>query len=338
MRLAHRAHARGSRATGGARVRGRRARSRRTQAQARAEHGTVGRRKTDAFATPSDTPTMADASSSQDTTANAPSERAQKLLRAASRRVSGVHCVLEGLENSGNRAAILRTVEALGLLHVHEVSPLHEQLERGRARGVAHGGEKWLTVHRHEDAASCRRSAALQGVTLLAALPPEAEMPVSTSWHALGNRRRKKARSLAMEHSDGDVNDASLPAPPPPPPPLPRSLAEPIALEDIDFAKPVALAFGNERLGLSPEFLTICDGAFHIPLYGFTESLNVSVAVAIALHHARLSRTLALRASNSLNAHGGDLNDTETAALADEYSRRGKHYAKANGETQQAGE
>ena len=56
-----------------------------------------------------------------------------------------------------------------------------------------------------------------------------------------------------------------------------------------------ALAFGNERLGLSAEFLAVCDGAFHIPLFGLTESLNVSVAVAVALHHARLSRASALR-------------------------------------------
>ena len=47
--------------------------------------------------------------------------RAARLRRAAFARCSGVRVVLECLEDAGNRAAILRTAEALGLLHVHEV-------------------------------------------------------------------------------------------------------------------------------------------------------------------------------------------------------------------------
>ena len=265
------------------------------------------------------------------------SAREQRLLLCASRRVSGIHCVLDGLENMGNRAAILRSIESLGLLHVHEVAPTHEQAERGRARGVAHGGEKWLMVHKHESAAACR--AALGGVRLLAALPPESEIPVSTSWLALGNRRRRKRGQTGGDHDDTAESGPSadvLTEPPLPPAPLPACLATPIALEDIDFSQPVALAFGNERLGLSHDFLALCDGAFHIPLYGLTESLNVSVAVAISLHHARLSRTVALRASGRLNAHGGDGDEAAVHALLAEYQGRGKHYSKGGGEAEGA--
>ncbi|OLQ07406.1 hypothetical protein AK812_SmicGene9163 [Symbiodinium microadriaticum] len=41
---------------------------------------------------------------------------------AAGARLAGIRIVLEDLSDPGNRAAILRSVEALGLLHVHEVA------------------------------------------------------------------------------------------------------------------------------------------------------------------------------------------------------------------------
>ena len=266
--------------------------------------------------------------------------REARLFHAASRRVGGVHCVLERLEDRGNRAAILRSVEALGLLNVHEIATASP--ERGRARGVAHGGEKWLYARMHSTADECR--AALKGVRLLAALPPVAECPASASWHSLGGRRRRKrgggsgsssnrAEAEVEDEDDGgaeedDANDAAHEAAPPRPEAL---LAAPIALEDIDFSQPVALAFGNERLGLSPEFLAVCDGAFHIPLHGLTESLNVSVAVAISLHHARLARCAALRGIGSLNAQGGDLDEAAVEELLSEYRSRGRGFAKKAG-------
>jgi tRNA (guanosine-2'-O-)-methyltransferase len=44
------------------------------------------------------------------------------------------------------------------------------------------------------------------------------------------------------------------------------------------------LFFGTEKEGLSPEVLEEADAALYIPMFGFTESLNISVAAAIVLH------------------------------------------------------
>jgi tRNA (guanosine-2'-O-)-methyltransferase len=46
----------------------------------------------------------------------------------------------------------------------------------------------------------------------------------------------------------------------------------------------LALVFGNERDGASRELLQACDGRCAIPMRGFSQSLNVSVAAAVALH------------------------------------------------------
>src|SRR5205085_2287862 len=46
--------------------------------------------------------------------------------------------------------------------------------------------------------------------------------------------------------------------------------------------RPVALLFGNEHEGPSDETLGACTGTFRIPMAGFTQSFNVSVAAEIA--------------------------------------------------------
>ena len=55
------------------------------------------------------------------------SMRERRLVAAAVRRMGGLRCVLERLEDRGNRSAVLRTTEALGLLHVHEICPAHPE-------------------------------------------------------------------------------------------------------------------------------------------------------------------------------------------------------------------
>ena len=55
-------------------------------------------------------------------------------------------------------------------------------------------------------------------------------------------------------------------------------------LNDFKLSQKVALFFGTEKEGLSPEILKEADGYIKIPMVGFTESLNVSVAAAIILH------------------------------------------------------
>lgn len=59
-----------------------------------------------------------------------------------------------------------------------------------------------------------------------------------------------------------------------------------VDLEKFDLEKGrAAIVFGCERPGLSEWALKEADEYMKIPMVGFTESLNVSVAVAITLHH-----------------------------------------------------
>lgn len=56
-------------------------------------------------------------------------------------------------------------------------------------------------------------------------------------------------------------------------------------LSELDIREKTAFIFGTEMKGLSQEVLDQCDEKISIPMFGFTESLNVSVAAAIILQH-----------------------------------------------------
>ena len=71
-----------------------------------------------------------------------------------------------------------------------------------------------------------------------------------------------------------------------PPPPGERPRAGELVAAD----RPLALVFGNEHAGLSQQALACCQGRFAIPMFGFTESLNLSVSVAVALQQVTARR------------------------------------------------
>ncbi len=70
---------------------------------------------------------------------------------------------------------------------------------------------------------------------------------------------------------------------------------EGVDLANFDLRKgKMALFFGNEVIGLSELMIENADEYLKIPMYGFTESFNISVSAAVILHHL----TSKLRNSN----------------------------------------
>jgi len=57
-----------------------------------------------------------------------------------------------------------------------------------------------------------------------------------------------------------------------------------LPLQDIPLDKPMVLLFGTENFGLSELATAKADLHYHVPMVGFTESLNVSVSAALSLH------------------------------------------------------
>jgi tRNA (guanosine-2'-O-)-methyltransferase len=65
-------------------------------------------------------------------------------------------------------------------------------------------------------------------------------------------------------------------------------------LEDFDLSKgKTAILFGTEKMGLSPSSVVMTDEFVKIPMFGFTESLNISNCAAIILFYltSKLKKT-----------------------------------------------
>ena len=58
-------------------------------------------------------------------------------------------------------------------------------------------------------------------------------------------------------------------------------------LNEMSFDKPVALCFGSERDGASRELTDLADEKAFVPMYGFVQSFNISVAAALCFQHIR---------------------------------------------------
>jgi tRNA (guanosine-2'-O-)-methyltransferase len=84
-------------------------------------------------------------------------------------------------------------------------------------------------------------------------------------------------------------------------------------IENFDLeAGKIALFFGTELGGLSDRIIQQADECLKIPMYGFTESFNISVTVAIILH----SLTEKLRKSTiSWNISKNEMNEIKLAWL-----------------------
>lgn len=80
-----------------------------------------------------------------------------------------------------------------------------------------------------------------------------------------------------------------------------------VSLEEIDFSHRTALVFGNEHAGVSEEIVALADETFHIPMMGFVESLNLSVAAAVSGFHARRALEKLMAGAENIEQDGQSL-------------------------------
>jgi tRNA (guanosine-2'-O-)-methyltransferase len=184
--------------------------------------------------------------------------RRARIAEVVAGRTQRLVPVVEGLANTGNVSAVMRSAEALGCQALHVVAGAGEQTFK-RSKRTSQGAEKWLDLVRWEGAEAC-----------------------ATHFH----RRGVQLVVTALR-------------------------ADAVPISELDFDCPTALVFGNEEGGASKAMLDVADQACIVPLPGFTESFNVSVAAAVALYHARRAQ-----------GFSGDLDATERERLTARYYLR----------------
>lgn len=87
------------------------------------------------------------------------------------------------------------------------------------------------------------------------------------------------------------------------------------SLDEMDWSQKMAFVLGNEKDGISKEMIDSCDERIVIPMQGFVQSFNISVAAAIGLYRIYLER-------KNLYGHSGDLTETQKQELIAEFYLR----------------
>ena len=72
-------------------------------------------------------------------------------------------------------------------------------------------------------------------------------------------------------------------------------------IEDVDISSPVAVLFGNEHDGVSEPAIRASDGTIGVPMWGFTESFNLSVTVGLAISRLAARRRAYIGALGDLD-------------------------------------
>jgi tRNA (guanosine-2'-O-)-methyltransferase len=187
--------------------------------------------------------------------------RLRRIQDVVAERTRTVVPVVEGLVNTGNVSAVMRSAEALGYQDFHVVEGDNERYKHSQR--TAGGAQKWIDVWRWTDPSSFAASLRESGYRL-----------VATHLHA-----------------------------------------DTVPIREIDFTEPTALVFGNEEAGVSDAMMDEVDAACVVPLPGFTESFNVSVAAAVALYHAQQDRL-------NRQGHHADLSEEEQIRLVARFCLR----------------
>lgn len=116
--------------------------------------------------------------------------RILKMNDVLAKRRGGLHIVLDSLADPFDVSAILRTVEGLGVQHVHQIEPKKPQApspspikgrRKNRARrkaaegNVAMGAVRWLSVHKYQSAEKCHEVLKSKGLQVFVMCAPEKE-------------------------------------------------------------------------------------------------------------------------------------------------------------------
>jgi tRNA (guanosine-2'-O-)-methyltransferase len=162
-------------------------------------------------------------------------ERVARIDAVLAGRTRSVVVVVEGIVDTGNIAAVMRTADGFGIQEFHVVDTAGRYKHSKR---TAQGSEKWLDRRRWRRSADCIARLRAGGYRIVAA----------------------------------HLDDAAVP------------------IGEIDFTIPTALVLGNELAGLSDEVVAAADLTTVIPISGFVQSFNLSVAAGVALYQAKVDR------------------------------------------------
>jgi len=179
-------------------------------------------------------------------------QRTERLCEVLSQRTRRLTLVLEDICHPHNMNAVLRSCDAFGLQDVsliEEVNDFDPSLQRCTDRQARRASN----TNRFKAANTITRGAH-RWLTLHRYTGADSRPECIKSLRARGYR------IVATSPHSGAYRPDTLP---------------------LD--QPTAIVLGNEHLGVSEELQAVADDFLYIPMVGFSESLNISVAAAVCM-------------------------------------------------------
>ena len=200
-------------------------------------------------------------------------ERLQRIENVLDARLTSLALGVEDLHHEHNGAACLRTAEGLGIHKVY-AAEIRNPYPHPEINGGVPPSEKKGRIPK--------------GITMHAHRWVDLNIFKGTEHTAAGVEMVKAAQADGYR-----VFGAG-----------PRGDFE---LVELPLDQPIMVLFGNEAGGLRDDTMEACDGVFKIPMYGFTESFNISVSVGMVLEQLGAK----IRGNLSQKGIQGELSETE---------------------------
>ena len=225
-------------------------------------------------------------------------------------RTRHVHFVFENPSNPSNVWACLRTLDSFGIQHAHIIMDPDAYAEAGPAtlkqkQGMrtAMGSAQWLTIHHYH--ASSQQA--------LETIHQQFRLERHEQEHEQNELGAPESSLLSTTTTDATTTDGRPP----------RSCIvlasdlnpHAVDIRQVDWSQfgdtPLCIVMGNEERGISSTMREeLADMTFTLPMCGFAESFNLSVATAITLAHLS-----AASSNNGGPLRPGDLSNRELQIL-----------------------
>ena len=153
-----------------------------------------------------------------------------------------------------------------------------EKMIRVASRRTRHLALVVQDIHQPHNVSACLRSAEAFGIQNVHVVEMDNRFKPSTvargvaGWLSIHRHPSPEACAKALRTQGYEIAAG-----------MPASNSAP--LEELSIRKPLAVLFGNEHTGLSPEWKPWVSSWFTIPMQGIVESLNISVSAAICMHN-----------------------------------------------------
>lgn len=181
-------------------------------------------------------------------------DRRRELLdQVLNMRTRHLTVVLENIFQPHNASAVLRSCDIFGIQNVHIIEDVYEYTVNPE---VAMGASQWLTLHRY-GAPQPLPYPGMRGTKAEAAKLKALPGNTPACFEQL---KKDGYKIVATSLRPGAVS-----------------------LYDLPLDEPLALCFGTEETGLSDVAHDAADIFMTIPMFGFTQSFNISVSAALTL-------------------------------------------------------